>query len=155
MKATQPRTRGPVSTLPTHFSGTFDGSGYPGVTFNDLGQVATLLVLAGPGVTSANDGALYLFDPILGPIKIAREGDQFDIGGGVMRTIADGGIVFSAGHNDDFMNGLSEHRQARLRPEVHQRHQRHLHDHGSRAGHDFVSGIRQPRWLGPVAKATV
>jgi PEP-CTERM motif len=96
----------PGITFTTHFSGTFDGSGYPGVTFNDLGQAATLLILAG-GVTSANDGALYLFDPVLGPIKIAREGDQFDIGGGVMRTIADGGIVFSAGYNDDFVNGLS------------------------------------------------
>ena len=77
------------------------------MTFNDLGQVAALLFLDGPGVTSANDAALYLFDPILGPIKIAREGDQFDVGGGVMRTIADFGIVFSAGLNDDFMNGLS------------------------------------------------
>jgi hypothetical protein len=97
----------PGITFTTHFSGTFDGSGYPGVTFNDVGQVATLLVLAGGGLTSANDAALYLFDPILGPTKIAREGDQFDIGGGVMRTIADGGIVFSAGYNDDFTNGLS------------------------------------------------
>jgi hypothetical protein len=69
----------PGVNLTTHFSGTIDGSGYPGVTFNDLG----------------------------GPIKIAREGDQFDVGGGEMRTIANGGIVFSAGNNDDFMNGLS------------------------------------------------
>jgi hypothetical protein len=93
------------------FAGRFQGStlgfGYPGVSFNDLGQVAMMMQLAGPGVTAANDGALYLFDPILGPVKIAREGDQFDIGGGVMRTIADFGVIFNAGHNDDFMNGLS------------------------------------------------
>jgi hypothetical protein len=98
---------GPGVNLSVNFSGTLDGSGFPGITFNDLGQVATLLVLTGPGVTAANDAALYVFDPHLGPIKIAREGDLFDVGGGVMRTIADFGIVFSAGYNDDFTNGLS------------------------------------------------
>jgi PEP-CTERM motif-containing protein len=43
-----------------------------------------------------------LFDPLAGRVKIAREGDLFDIGGGVMRRIAD----FNGGHNDDFTNGL-------------------------------------------------
>jgi hypothetical protein len=98
---------GPAVNFTAQFSRTIEGNGYPGATFNDLGQVAALMHLAGPAVTSANDAALYLFDPILGPIKIAREGDQFDIGGGVMRTIADFSILFSGGHNDDFMNGLS------------------------------------------------
>jgi hypothetical protein len=94
-------------TFVSRFQGGIDGFGYNGVSFNDLGQVAINMQLAGPGVTAANDAALYLFDPVAGPVKIAREGDQFDIGGGVMRTITDFGVVFIAGLNDDSMNGLS------------------------------------------------
>jgi hypothetical protein len=79
----------------------------PIMTFNDAGQVALQMNLAGSGVTTANDVALYLFDPILGPVMIAREGNLFDVGGGVFRTIADEGIQFAAGRNDDTINGLS------------------------------------------------
>jgi hypothetical protein len=94
-------------TFVNRFQGSTLGFGYPGTSFNDAGQVAMLMQLAGPGVTGANDAALYLFDPLAGPVKIAREGDQFDMGGGVFRTIADFGVIFNGGHNDDFTNGLN------------------------------------------------
>jgi MYXO-CTERM domain-containing protein len=76
--------------------------------FNDAHQVASVMHLTGPGVTEANDGALYLFDPTLGPVLIAREGTPFDIGGGIFRTIADFGIHFTGERSDDKMNGLND-----------------------------------------------
>jgi len=77
------------------------------LALNDAGQIAVQLQLQGSGVTVANDDSLYLFDPVQGPFLIAREGDPFDIGGGVFRTIKDFGIIFASGRNDDMVNGLS------------------------------------------------
>jgi hypothetical protein len=87
--------------------GSMISTGFPGTSFNDAGQVAMVMQLAGTGVTAAKDAALYLFDPAAGAIKIAREGDQFDVGGGDFHTIADFGIIFNAGLNDDFTTGLA------------------------------------------------
>jgi hypothetical protein len=98
-------------TFVSRFPGGTDGSGAIFASFNDAGQVAMPMQLAGPGVTAANDVALYLFDPVAGPIKIVREGEPFDIGGGVFRTIADFGIAFNAGLNDEFTNGLNNNGQ--------------------------------------------
>jgi hypothetical protein len=98
-------------TFVSRLNGGIDGSGAIFASFNDAGQVAMLMQLAGPGVTAANDVALYLFDPVAGPVKIVREGEPFDIGGGVFRTVADFGIVFNAGYNDDFTNGLNNNGQ--------------------------------------------
>ena len=53
---------------------------------NDLGQGAFDAVLRGTGVTTANDNALFAFDPSLGTILIAREGNHFDVNG-ELRTI--------------------------------------------------------------------
>jgi hypothetical protein len=68
----------------------------------DDGFVAFKANLAvGGGSTQATDLGLYLYDPNAGSVvKLAREGDPFDIGGGVMRTVADLGIGFN-----DFSNG--------------------------------------------------
>jgi hypothetical protein len=77
---------------------------------NVAGQIALPMMLTGSGVTTANDGALFLFDPGLGAMLIAREGNLFDIGGGVFRTIADNGISFAAApglREDQSVNGLS------------------------------------------------
>ena len=51
--------------------------------------------LTGAGVTAANDRGLFLYDPTLGPILIAREGDLFDVGGGDLRTISPTGIAIA------------------------------------------------------------
>jgi hypothetical protein len=63
------------------------------VTINDAGQVAYSFFLSGTDVTSVNDRGVFAFDPVLGNMLIAREGDLFDVGGGDVRTIADGGVA--------------------------------------------------------------
>lgn len=80
--------------------------------YNDAGQAAYLADLTGTGVAAANDRALFLYDPILGSMLIAREGDAFDLGGGVSRTIADQGIGFiSTGefNPSNSRTGLADH----------------------------------------------
>ena len=62
---------------------------------NNAGQVAFVSTLTGAGVTAANDRGLFLYDPTLGPILIAREGDLFDVGGGDLRTISPTGIAIA------------------------------------------------------------
>jgi hypothetical protein len=74
---------------------------------NDAGQVAYLADLVGADVTSANDDALFLFDPILGGLLIAREGDPFDVGNGDLRTVANNGILVSIGQTDDTPTSLA------------------------------------------------
>jgi hypothetical protein len=60
-------------------------------------------------VTSANDFALFFDDPLLGTTMIVREGDLFDVGGGDLRTIADGGIRFSTPvSGDDPVQALTD-----------------------------------------------
>ena len=90
------------------FSGFIGGSAIPFWSLNEADQIAVPMFLSGPGVNSSNDVALYLFDPGLGPVLIAREGSPFDVGGGVFRTIADFGIDFSANKDDDSINGLND-----------------------------------------------
>ena len=58
-------------------------------------------------MTSANDDALFLFDPILGGLLIAREGDPFDVGNGDLRTVANNGILVSTGQTDDTPTSLA------------------------------------------------
>ena len=55
-------------------------SAITGRAMNDAGQISYLAKLIGTGVTSANDVALFLFDPNLGTSLIVREGDWFDVG---------------------------------------------------------------------------
>ena len=76
-------------------------------TLNDLGQVVYFASLSGIGVTTANDRGLFAFDPVLGALVIAREGDLFDVGDGDFRTIAHDGIGFFAGASDDRGTSLS------------------------------------------------
>ena len=79
-----------------------------GPSLNDAGQVAYMAILSGSGVSSANDLGLYAYDPTLGDLLIAREGDLFDVGGGDLRTISGGnGISFLFGRNDDARTLLS------------------------------------------------
>lgn len=73
---------------------------------NDDGQLAFIAFLRGTGITDDNDQLLYLADPTLGHVIVAREGDLFDVGGGDLRTIADGGISFGIGRNDDTRTSL-------------------------------------------------
>jgi hypothetical protein len=80
------------------FGGDFD--------LNDAGQLVYSFFLLGDSVTSANDQALFAFDPVLGNMLIAREGDPFDVGGGELRTIA-GAIGFRFGSSDDLATGLA------------------------------------------------
>jgi hypothetical protein len=76
---------------------------------NDNDQVVFYAGLGGAGVTSANDFALFFDDPLLGATMIVREGDLFDVGGGDLRTIADGGIRFSTPvSGDDPVQALTD-----------------------------------------------
>jgi hypothetical protein len=91
--------------------GTPEGTTYGGiraeVTINDLGQVAYFAVVSGESVDTTNDVALFVHDPVMGDLLVAREGTPFDIGDGEFRTVDDAGISFSAGVNDDVNTGLS------------------------------------------------
>jgi hypothetical protein len=80
------------------------------LALSNAGQVAYPAYLAGNGVTSENNRGLFLFDPLLGGLLVAREGQLFDVGGDDFRTIADGGITFIAGRSDDMRTGLSNAR---------------------------------------------
>jgi hypothetical protein len=77
------------------------------LALSNAGQVAYRAYLAGNGVTSENNRGLFLFDPLLGGLLVAREGQLFDVGGDDFRAIADGGITFIAGRSDDMRTGLS------------------------------------------------
>jgi len=72
---------------------------------NDAGQLAFTGDL--DSTDSFAKRYLYGLDPQLGPILIARDGSPFDVGGGVMRTIALQGIDFEEGYGDDSRTGLS------------------------------------------------
>lgn len=63
--------------------------------------------LTGTGVTSSNDDCYWLKDVGSPPLLIVRENDQFDIGGGVMRTI--GTITTSPGGHRQ--SGYNSNRQ--------------------------------------------
>ncbi len=63
--------------------------------------------LTGNGVNGDNDDSLWLKDVGPSPLLIVRDGDQFDIGGGVMRTI--GSIAYSPGTNRQ--SGYNANRQ--------------------------------------------
>jgi hypothetical protein len=88
----------------------------PGVTYsgfnipalNDAGQLAYLADLTGAGVTTDSNQGLFAFDPALGDLLIAREGDAFDVGGGDLRTIANNGIRFLPGRGDDTATGFAD-----------------------------------------------
>lgn len=84
-------------TLVAQTRGPAPGAG-EGVTFaaapivetfnsNDLGQLAWLAQLEGPGVTAANDRAIYAFDPFEGVFPVVREGDVLDLGDGVSKQV--------------------------------------------------------------------
>lgn len=60
---------------------------------NDGGQLAYRAFLSGPGINSANDGVLYLYDPDLGAMPLVREGMTINVDG-VFRTVAGDGINF-------------------------------------------------------------
>jgi hypothetical protein len=64
---------------------------------NDLGQLAFGASLTGAGVTVANDYGLFAYDPVLGTVLIAREGELFDVGGGDLRRIDEYGLIFDLG----------------------------------------------------------
>lgn len=67
-------------------------SGFTNYSINDNGRMAFLGTLTGAGVTAANDRGLWVQDSAGQLHKVAREGDLFDIGGGIMKTIS---IVFT------------------------------------------------------------
>jgi hypothetical protein len=70
--------------------GVGDGISYAGFDWpeiNETGQVFYFATLRGTGVTTANDRALFAYDPAIGNVLIAREGVPFDVGGGDLRTI--------------------------------------------------------------------
>lgn len=76
------------------------------VAINDLGQVAYLARLAVGGAGSTVQG-LFVFDPTMGTLLVARQGAQFDVGDGILRTISAVNIGFVAGKSDDERTGLS------------------------------------------------
>ncbi len=78
------------------FSGSF---GEP--VLNNLGQVVFTDLLSGAGIDDFNNFGLYAFDPTLGLLKLFREGDFVDLGGGDLRMIDSGGISFGE-------NGLND-----------------------------------------------
>ena len=74
----------------------FAGANYSALNIpvlNNAGQLAYRAFLTGPGITSANDGVLYLYDPDLGPIPLVREGMTISVEG-TLRTVAGDGINF-------------------------------------------------------------
>ncbi len=76
---------------PAPAGGTYGGLNVPVV--NRSGQVAFIALLTGAGVTPSNDIGLYA-GSVGRLVKVVREGDVVDVGGGVMRTVANDGIDF-------------------------------------------------------------
>jgi hypothetical protein len=60
---------------------------------NSLGEVAFLSVLLGPGVDSTNYMGLFATDPNGNLSLVMRFGDQYDLGGGNLRTINGIGVL--------------------------------------------------------------
>jgi hypothetical protein len=58
------------------------------LALNTLGQAAFLTTLYGDSVTDANDLVLGAYDPSVGLMALAREGDLFEVAPGDWRTIA-------------------------------------------------------------------
>jgi hypothetical protein len=58
-------------------------------TLNDLGQLAFIAQLAGPGITTANDSSIWATDVSGALHLIAREGDAIDVAAGTSRTISE------------------------------------------------------------------
>jgi hypothetical protein len=79
----------------------FASFGFPAL--NDIGQGAFSAVLRGTGVATANDNALFAFDPTLGTVLIAREGDLFNVNG-ELRTIQSVGFL----ENERGLNDLGQ-----------------------------------------------
>jgi len=54
---------------------------------NSSGQLALRFTLTGAGVTTSNEAAYYMADADANLLKVVRERDLFDIGGGVMKIV--------------------------------------------------------------------
>ncbi|MEO0993584.1 MAG: choice-of-anchor tandem repeat NxxGxxAF-containing protein, partial [Pseudomonadota bacterium] len=76
----------------------FAGFGAP--SLNDMGEILFGAGLAGPGVTGANNSALFLWDGIRAPSLLLREGSVLDLGGGDQRTVNRLEITSNAFNND-------------------------------------------------------
>lgn len=88
----------------------FDSFEIPGI--NRFADVAFVAHLAGAGVTSANNQALYVLDTGNGLLPLARDGDAFEVAPGEVRTIAaDAAIWFAAGAGKNSFSGLSDDRR--------------------------------------------
>ena len=81
--------------------GTFSSFGSPAI--NDAGQVAFIAFTEGAGVTSSNDGGLFLYDSVAGIVKVAREGDSL-----LGSTITKVQFAESGRNNVDGLRGLNE-----------------------------------------------
>jgi hypothetical protein len=89
-------------------------SGFPvgmdAPAFNARGTIAFIAGLSGPGVTMANDQALYA---VVGGVMrlIAREGDPIQVRPGVVRTVRGIGFLSDSGNQEGRPSALNEYDQ--------------------------------------------
>jgi hypothetical protein len=85
--------------------GQFDANSY---VLNGNGQIAFLGRLTGTDVTTANDVGIWATD-LTGALKlIAREGDQFEVGPGDVRTIRELMFFTGTGNADSRHSGFND-----------------------------------------------
>jgi hypothetical protein len=78
---------------------------------NDLGQVAFVAALAGPGLEEYGNKAIYATDASGELHLIVREGQMFDVGGGDLRHVSSLGF---ASYDDSVMGSTSFNSQGQL-----------------------------------------
>ena len=81
---------------------------------NSLGQVAFISVLIGPGVNSTNYMGLFATDPSGNLSLVMRLGDEYDLGGGNLRTINGIGLLDDLTYNANNADAINDMGQLSL-----------------------------------------
>lgn len=95
------------TTLAALPGGVFN-TGFANPVLNGTGQIAFLGTLAGTGVTTANDRALWVEGLDKQLRLVAREGDAMQVAQGVMRTISSLDFVGGVNNEQGARSGLSD-----------------------------------------------
>lgn len=84
------------------------------IAMNDRGEVVFFNRLAGPGVTTANDGSLWFVDAQGGLTLILREGASFQVAPGDVRTVRALSFIGGSADEDGDPSGLNDSGQVAL-----------------------------------------
>lgn len=86
----------------------FSGFGQSGIAANSAGQIIIRSTLTGIGVDTSNNLGIWMSDPALGLVMLARKGTPFEVAPGIMKTPNDFFIYTQTGGQDGRPTGLMD-----------------------------------------------